>query len=219
METLKHLLQEKVLDIPVWWHLLTLVLLPIVNELVLRSKSTLAESILQGVLQLIYKASPYKPAVLERAAFSPGVRAELKKDGGSPPVALLIPFVCLALSSCYCWEPAHATEAKCVAARGVVNCTVDAGSDAVEQALPVFVSFIEQAGTRPDWGKLLGVLTDAGVKDVLCVVGTLVDQFFTKARGVSSIGPAQVSLLHQTWVDYAHARLGKPLKLKNGNLQ
>lgn len=116
-----------------------------------------------------------------------GKRPGATASGTMGKVAALLPFIVFfsAFSGCYCWEPAHAQEPKCVVLRQVVSCSQDSIKTLAIGAIANLAAMVTSA--NPDW-KAFGEKAEAlGFRDGGCLLASLED--YLLGGGKVSVAP------------------------------
>ena len=96
--------------------------------------------------------------------------------------SILVAILLLALPGCYCWEPAHAQDKQCVAAKITVDCTKGSAISQAPNMLPLVKWILSGApGGQMDWQTLLKSLMHFGFDVVGCTAGQLDNALALKA--------------------------------------
>jgi hypothetical protein len=86
---------------------------------------------------------------------------------------VLAAFVCAA--GCYCWQPAHRSEAKCIVTHQVVDCTRESLNVLEPAAMLIIADLLN--GTSIDWNAVLDRLEGFGFKEAGCLLAMLENDF------------------------------------------
>lgn len=99
----------------------------------------------------------------------------------------------LTLAGCgVCGQAAHRNDPQCVILHDVVDCTTDAVTSTIPQFIPIVMQLIAQATGADgsiDWPKVEASLLGLGVRDGLCILTAIGEQF---ASAAPTAGPTAV---------------------------
>lgn len=94
----------------------------------------------------------------------------------------LVIVAALFTTGCYCWEPAHAQDKQCIAAKVTVDCTKGSAISQAPNMLPLVKWILAGApGGQMDWQALLKSLMHFGFEVVGCTAGQLDNALTLKA--------------------------------------
>jgi len=89
------------------------------------------------------------------------------------PIVLVIVAALFAMG-CHCWEPAHAQDKQCIAAKVTVDCSKGSAISQAPNMLPLVKWILAGApGGQMDWQTLLKSLLHMGFEIVGCTAGQL----------------------------------------------
>jgi len=129
-------------------------------------------------------------------------------------IRLFFATLSLLLSSCYCWEPAHVQEPKCVIAHQIVDCTVGSITSLAPSLIGVFRDLINSG--QMDWGQVGQTAAGMGFKDAGCFLAALENDFISKAKASPAMAP-KAKMVSDGFIDWKVKQgvVGVRFKLKN----
>lgn len=115
------------------------------------------------------------------------------------------------LPACYCWQPAHQSEPKCIVARQVVDCTHEAINVLEPAALLLITDLI--GAESPDWTAIEQRLEAFGFRDAGCLLAAL-ENDFVKTQAIRPGGRERLLRIHDALLAFKRRHKAEDVRFR-----